>query len=585
MLHIVHGLLVGIHTVFVRNHFPSLTFRQEIQSQVEYTLLFLVVGHTANVPLVALALRYDSIFAYLSGQRNGFIGWDRNTSHELSTILFAIVQSRVVAQHLKTGFEQYEQSHLISTGTDTTTVVMLRKVKFRLVCQDNARSIVHWTYGITHERIEYAIVRDTSTILFYASHAFVRKDIRILVFQTGRLERTVEIHEQMMLGCFSCYTFVVVHHPLVATVHEVNLHTLHAPFFELREEVEIVFYTQPSEPKDHAYILFLTITDQFLQVEIVVRSVWVISALCPTFVQQDVLHTVLGCKIQVILISFSIATSHEIYISAIRSSTVPPFPSSETRLDPRRICNLALFSQTGGHGIFNQLTVFLRDDKVTPWETTFARSLGNIVCMLHEFQTTVAIFSEFNRILRESRREALVGCRSQEHVRIIRYSRFADKNLVVVVCFKQHRENAYTLLVFPFAILRMFVVQFIISTEIARTLEVHLIVCREIHLEDFVHYFHFALLVGDEAISHTVIECTEFYRIITTEFQQKLVVMIADVREFERNHRTDCFIHRLGRCLAYLWVFAKHLLAQLQLHDTIFQQGFLSVSDVIINLV
>ena len=61
--------------------------------------------------------------------------------------------------------------------------------------------------------------------------------------------------------------------------------------------------------------------------------------------------------------------------------------------------------------------------------------------------------------------------------------------------------------------------------------------------------------------------------------------MIADVRELERNHRTDCFIHRFSRCLAYLRVFAKHLLAQLQLHDTIFQQGFLSVSDVIINLV
>ena len=113
----------------------------------------------------------------------------------------------------------------------------------------------------------------------------------------------------------------------------------------------------------------------------------------------------------------------------------------------------------------------------------------------------------------------------------------------------------------------------------------HQVVFREIHLEEFVHDFHFAFLVGEETISHTIIESTEFHRILATEFQEQLVIMITDVRELEWYDRLEVFVHHPGGTLHDSRFFAQHLLAYLHLHGTVFHQGFVSVSDVIRNLV
>ena len=259
----------------------------------------------------------------------------------------------------------------------------------------------------------------TSPVLFLSSHTFIRKYIRILVFQSGRFERAMEIHEQLVLGCFGGHAFVIVHHPLVASVHEVNLHTLHAPFRKLGKEFRMVFCTQPGEPKDYAHILFLAITDELVQVHIRIRSERIVSGLRPSFVQQDVFHTELGCEINVILVGVGIASTFKVYIRSVRSGTVPPFPCSEARLDPGRVFDLRRFGQTGGHGVLNELSVVFGNHEIAPWKTTLARCLGNVVGMFHQLQATVPVFSELNRTFRESRCNALIVRRSEEHVRIV----------------------------------------------------------------------------------------------------------------------------------------------------------------------
>ena len=532
-----------------------------MERQLEYTFLFLVVGHTTNVPLVSLTLRYNGILACLGCQRYGFVGSNRHTCHELGTFLFTIIQSRIVTQHLKTGFKQYEQSHLVSTGTDTAAVVMVRDVEFRLIVENYTRSIVHRTDCITHERIEHTVVRLAGTVPFHTTHTFVRKHVRILVFQTGRLERSVEVHNQVMLGSFGSYTVVVIHHPLVVTVHEVNLHALHAPFLELGEEVEVLFYTSPSEPQDNAHVLFLSITDKFMQVQVVVWSIRVAGSLRPTFVQQDVFHTVLRSEVHVIFVGSGVASGFEIHILTVWSRTVPPFPSSETRHDPRGIFNLARFSQTGSHGCFDQLTVFLGDDEITPWETTLTVCLGNVIPFLDDFRTTVALFLDFNRVFRESRRHAFLSSRLQEHVRIIRYSRFANKHLATLRSLNQSRKHGKAFLAFPFAVLGMFVQVFVVHAEVVGLLGMNEIITREVHLQEFILHFHFTLPVGDEAISHTVVKSTELYRPVSAELQQQLVVMVADGRELERNDRTEVFVHQLSGTLDHFRIHAQHLLA------------------------
>ena len=68
----------------------------------------------------------------------------------------------------------------------------------------------------------------------------------------------------MMFGCFPGYPLVIVDHPLIASVHKINLKSFYSPFIESLEEIKIVFYSQPRQPKHNPYIFFFAITNQLV---------------------------------------------------------------------------------------------------------------------------------------------------------------------------------------------------------------------------------------------------------------------------------------------------------------------------------
>ena len=59
----------------------------------------------------------------------------------------------------------------------------------------------------------------------------------------------MEVDQNVMLGCLLYNALLVVDHPLVLTIHEVNLHTLHAPLRVLGEDiVDMSVYSGPRLP-------------------------------------------------------------------------------------------------------------------------------------------------------------------------------------------------------------------------------------------------------------------------------------------------------------------------------------------------
>ena len=66
-------------------------------------------------------------------------------------------------------------------------------------------------------------------------HAFAGHDVRIGAVEARGLVGAVEVHEQLPLRRLLRDALVVVDHPLVFALHEVDLDALHAPLLELVE--------------------------------------------------------------------------------------------------------------------------------------------------------------------------------------------------------------------------------------------------------------------------------------------------------------------------------------------------------------
>ena len=170
--------------------------------------------------------------------------------------------------------------------------------------------------------------------MFHATHSFVRQYIRIFIFQSGRFERAMKIDKQMMFGCFPGYPFVIVDHPLIASVHKINLKSFYSPFIESLEEIKIVFYRQPRQPKHNPYIFFFAITNQFVQVYFGIRCIRITCTFSPAFIHNNIWNTKFRSKINVILISIQVITRNKIHIRSVRRSVIPPFPAHLSRFNP-----------------------------------------------------------------------------------------------------------------------------------------------------------------------------------------------------------------------------------------------------------
>ena len=169
-----------------------------------------------------------------------------------------------------------------------------------------------------------------------------------------------------MLGGFFGYTFIIVYHPLVTAVHEVDLHSCDAPIGKCFKEVEMILDSQPWQPKYDFYVAVLSVFYQFGKIDGGIGGKRITCIFRPSFVHDDIRNTELGCEVNVVFIGIHIETRTEIY--PIEACVVPPFPTHLSRFDPTVVFKNTRGRQVIHHFVFNQFFVFFRNHHHAPGE-------------------------------------------------------------------------------------------------------------------------------------------------------------------------------------------------------------------------
>ena len=148
---------------------------------------------------------------------------------------------------------------------------------------------VHGSHCVAEERQPNGIVGIASTALFHATHSFVRDDIRVSYFETSRLERAMEVDQQVVTGTLFCHPFVVVDHPLVTMVHEVYFQAFHTHIGIMLDDIEMLLHREPREPQENTHTALTTIVHQLSDIYLIACYEWITHILTPSFVQQNIL--------------------------------------------------------------------------------------------------------------------------------------------------------------------------------------------------------------------------------------------------------------------------------------------------------
>ena len=100
--------------------------------------------------------------------------------------------------------------------------------------------------------------------------------------------------------------------------------------------LDIVIKGVITRPEDNADALCLGVVENSLQIYLRNNIEQVVLILCsPTLVEDDILHTILCCKVDIRLICSGIYARLEIHIG--KTPMVPPLPSNLARCNPRGI--------------------------------------------------------------------------------------------------------------------------------------------------------------------------------------------------------------------------------------------------------
>ena len=172
----------------------------------------------------------------------------------------------------------------------------------------------------------------TSSTLLHAPDAFVGNHVGISYLESGRLERAMKIDHEVVACALFRYALVIIHHPLVAMVHEIDFQSLHPHIGIMFNDIEVLLDGEPCEPKEHTYSPLAPIVDELLDVNLVAHLKRVAHVLAPAFVQKNVLDAVPGGKVDEILIRLIIDTYREIHVPY--GPMVPPVPTHFAGLNP-----------------------------------------------------------------------------------------------------------------------------------------------------------------------------------------------------------------------------------------------------------
>src|SRR5690554_1492111 len=102
---IIHCLSPGINTILERGHPKFLLTREKIERNFKNPFFLFTVGDSTNKPFVSFAFCHNGIFSGNSFECTGFIPCCRYLSYKFSTLMVAVIECRIVGQHLQSAFE------------------------------------------------------------------------------------------------------------------------------------------------------------------------------------------------------------------------------------------------------------------------------------------------------------------------------------------------------------------------------------------------------------------------------------------------------------------------------------------------
>jgi len=375
-----------------------------------------------------------------------------------------------------------------------------------------------------------------------AADAFLGDVVGISSSQTGGLECAVEINEHLILGGFGQDAFIVVDHPLVVTLHEIDFQTDDTPPGELLEGgLQLPVKSHPAHPEDNADIFLLAVIDNFRDIHAGFGSQQVVLRR-PAIIDDDIFNAVFGGKIDVVFVRFGVDAGFE--INSIDVIGIPPVPGNFARLDPGGILELARFGQFINHLIGQQVFVGGSNNGRSPGECTSSFCFGQIVGPGFDFDVQRRGVFGFQGGFGQNPSKTASGSPLQIQTGVVSQVRFDDghfgtagnighngqrSELFVGNGFQLHRQ------VFP---LRM-AVEAVFQAEINRGIAGQ----GEFYL--FIYYLDCTRQSGCKTIGDAVVigPDNQAKRI---EMNGQFIVNIRHDTEFFRDNHLNLFINRAG---------------------------------------
>ena len=253
----------------------------------------------------------------------------------------------------------------------------------------------------------------------------------------------MHIDEKAVPGGTLHHPFVIADHPLVAAVHEVDLHSGNPPLLQRREEpVHVLLDRQPRQPKYDLHVALPAVGDQLLQIEIGIGMEDVGRRSRPALVHDDVGNTVSGGEVDVVTVGFGIAPGPE--IDARQAHAVPPVPADQPRFHPLPVGVGRRFGEQPDQLILQQGGVLFRNDRHTPREGARSLGAGDIRLLRDDLQIAVAGGGILLGHTRKQRFEAARAVAPDEQAGVIAHIGFGQQHFLTAGHSDQHRQVAHT---------------------------------------------------------------------------------------------------------------------------------------------
>jgi hypothetical protein len=148
----------------------------------------------------------------------------------------------------------------------------------------------------------------------------------------------MEIDQQTSLGGLAGHAMIELDHPLIVSLHEVDLDARNAQSLEAVERFVHVFVEgAPQHPEDDADSLFLAVTQNLWEIDVRIFVKDVHRRRSPAFVEEDVFDAMFGGEVDKVFVCRCVDARAEIDSRDVDS--VPPIPGNFARFDPGSVVN------------------------------------------------------------------------------------------------------------------------------------------------------------------------------------------------------------------------------------------------------